>query len=73
MSSRAEHLKFCKDRAIKELETGTPNDAWSSMLSDMTKHEETATHPAIELGMMLSMTGHLSTAKQVREFILGFN
>jgi len=70
MMNRAEHLQWCKDRALECVSRGDKNGAMSSMFSDLKKHPETADHPAIELGMMLLMTGNLG---DVRNFIEGFN
>jgi hypothetical protein len=42
------------------------------MASDLGKHPETAGHPAIGLGAMLLLGGHLSSPAQMREFIDGF-
>lgn len=71
--NRAEHLQWCKDRALGELERSGTTDAIASMLSDMGKHDETADHKALELGMMLLLNGHLSTDHQMRQWIIGFN
>lgn len=74
--SRAEHLAWCKERALGELEadpTGQgPANAVASMSSDLNKHPETAGHMGSELGLMLLMGGHLRTEQQVREHIEGF-
>ena len=72
--NRSEHLDWCKERALEYLDTN--NDypqAWSSMVSDLGKHDETANHSAIELGMMMLMTGQLNTSEAMRKFINGFN
>ena len=77
MTTRAEHLAWCKQRAHAELEV--PNEAeglknaWASMASDLTKHPETETHAAIGLGMMMVMAGQLSTKSGMAKFIDGFN
>lgn len=70
---RNEHMDWCKERAYQYLETGDTTNAWSSMVSDLGKHEETAGHPAIEIGMMMLMTGQLSSVQDMRNFISGFN
>ena len=44
--TRAEHLEWAKGRALAYLERGEPDNALASILSDLSKHEETA-----ELGM----------------------
>ncbi len=49
------------------------SQAWASMVSDLRKHEETENHIAIVLGMMMTMTGQLSSSEKMREFINGFN
>jgi hypothetical protein len=43
------------------------------MGSDLSKHEETRGHKGIMLGAMLMFAGNLKTAKEMREFINGFN
>ena len=59
--SRAEHLAWCKQRALEYCDMGDVNQAYASMGSDLGKHPETANHPAIQLGMMLLMGGHFSS------------
>jgi hypothetical protein len=71
--NREEHLQWCKDRAMEYVKMGDFDNAVSSMLSDLGKHDETRDHPAIMLGVMLKMGGHLNTSKDVEDFILGFN
>lgn len=71
--TRAEHLAWCKQRALEYVDQGDLAQAIASMTSDLGKHFETAGHPAIELGMMLIMTGNLNTSAAVRKFIEGFN
>ena len=71
--SRAEHLQWCKRRALEYVERGQLHDAWASMASDLNKHPGTAKHAAIELGMMLLIGGHLDTPQKMRDFIEGFN
>lgn len=73
MMDRKEHLEWCKKRAIEYVDVGDLPNAWASMCSDLGKHEETRDHPAIKLGMMLYMSGNLSSPKQMKDFILGFN
>lgn len=73
--TRAEHLQWCKDRALAELDvdpTGRgPVNALASMNSDLRKHEETAGHLGIELGVMLAVAGKFRQPGQVREWIEG--
>lgn len=68
-TTRAEHLAWCKKRALEYL-PGDPTQAFTSMASDLNKHEETRGHIGIELGMNLLMNG--ATA-EIRSFIEGFN
>jgi hypothetical protein len=67
-----EHLEWSKKRAIAYADRGELTEAFSSMASDLEKHPETAKHPAIELGLMLLLTGNLSTPHKMREFIEEF-
>jgi len=39
--TRSEHIAWCKSRAREYLRRGDPVDAVASMVSDLTKHEET--------------------------------
>jgi hypothetical protein len=71
---RAEHLQWCKDRAIEILDTGDVNQAFTSMCSDVMKHPETEHHERTnQLGMMQLMMGLLSTPDKMRAWILGYN
>ena len=71
--NRQEHLEWCKKRALEYVDVGDTGQAIASMLSDLRKHPETENHPAIELYMMMHISGHLSTNDEVRNFINGFN
>ena len=71
--SRAEHLDWCKRRALEYVEVGDLDQAFASMASDLGKHPETAGHPGIRLGMGLCMGGHLRSQDDIRRFINGFN
>ena len=71
---RAEHLAWAKERAIDVLrQTEQPIQAWASFSSDMMKHDELATHIALELGMMHLAMGELSTLNEMEHFLDGFN
>lgn len=72
-TSRAEHLAWCKKRALEYCDIGDPSQVFSSMASDLRKHPETESHAAITLGMMMLMNGHLDTPEKMRKFIEGFN
>lgn len=71
--NRAEHLQWCKDRALEYVKRGDTQQAFASFGSDMSKHTETANHLALELGSMLFFGGHLSTEDKMRRWINGFN
>jgi len=71
--TRAEHLNWCKTRALELVDSGDLTLAYASMSSDLLRHPETETHAGIELGMMLIMAGELKTAHEMRKFIEGFN
>lgn len=70
--TRAEHLAWCKERALEYVDTD-PVNAWTSLVSDLGKHPETVDHMGIGLGVMELIRGGLSTPKQMRNFIEGFN
>ena len=72
-SGRAEHLEWCKRRALEYCDAGDTTQAYTSMASDLGNHPETANHSAIQLGMMMLMSGCLSTVHEMRQFIMGFN
>lgn len=71
-TSRDEHLQFAIARAQEYVDRGDLPGAMASLASDLLKHEETAGHGGIDLGYRLLFTGHLRTAPEMREFILGF-
>lgn len=73
VSTRAEHLAWCKQRANELINASRVDEAFASMGSDLNKHDETRGHVGMELGMMLYIGGHLSTPHKMREFINGFN
>lgn len=70
---RQSHLEWCKKRAYEYLDQGDVQNAYASMASDLNKHPDTQGHAAISLGMMLMMSGNLSTEREMRKFIDGFN
>lgn len=68
---QAEHLAWCKRRALEYVEAGKLIDGVTSMLSDLAKHQDTAcgSYGAL-LGMMAACTGN---ATAVRRWIESFN
>ena len=73
MTTRTEHLDWCKKRANDCIDNGDVSEAYASMCSDLQKHAETAGHMGIELGMLQIMGGMLSGANDMRNYINGFN
>lgn len=72
--TRSEHIVWAKGRALEYLDDpGGPDlmSAYQSLLSDLSKHEETRGHPAIELGNRQLFAGLLDTEARVRDFIEG--
>jgi len=71
--TRTEHLEWCKRRALEYVDAGDLSQAYASIASDLSKHPETEGHVAIQLGMMLMISGNLNTPSEMRKFIEGFN
>lgn len=71
--TRAEHMAWCKTRALEYVDAGDLNEAFASMVSDLGKHDETVGHPGIQLGMGLQLLGNLSNRSDMRRWIEGFN
>jgi len=72
--NRAEHLNWCKQRAMEYIRAGDLRQAFTSMCSDVMKHPETEHHSATnQLGVMLLMGGHLDSAEEMTEWIQGYN
>ena len=75
--TRAEHLMWCKTRALEYVDSGDLQQALASMISDLGKHPDTAGEgaqgTAISLGVSQTAAGFLGTAREMRKFIEGFN
>jgi hypothetical protein len=71
--TRAEHLAWCKTRALAYVDARDLPNAFASLVSDLRKHPETEGHEAMTLGMVLLFAGRLDTAKDMRDFIEGCN
>lgn len=73
--TRAEHLTWCKERAKEYAEQGNLQDAFASLVSDLSKHDETVNSVAAvsQLGMMELLAGTISTSDQMVRFIDGVN
>lgn len=70
--TRKEHLEGAKKRALEHIEEGNLNNCWASFVSDLSKHEETRDHAALELGTIMLAGGHLSTKESLEKFINDF-
>lgn len=73
MTTRSEHLAWCKQRAQEYVDRGQLIEGLTSMGSDLDKHPETAGHKGTAIGLGLLMIGALSTREEMRHFIDGFN
>lgn len=70
--TREEHLSWCKARAMKYVAAGDYQNAVTSMLSDMDKHEETKVRsPTLTMLGINAAVSH--DRREVERFILGFN
>jgi len=72
MMTRAEHLAWCKSRALELLDAGNVTEAFTSMMSDLSKHPDTDNHSGCQLGMLLLISGCLASPDQMRRFLEGF-
>lgn len=75
MTTRAEHLQRCKDRAMEYVKRGELLEAVTSMMSDLEKHPETsATKGALGmLGLLAAQQAQAGDRKAVVRYIEGFN
>jgi len=71
--NRADHLQWCKDRAMEYVNQGDTKQAFASFVSNLLKHPETENHLVIEMGMMLLLSGNLSTSYEMEQWINGTN
>ncbi len=72
--NRAEHLQWCKDRALAYVDEGDLQGAFMSMCSDVLKHPDTKNHAAVnELGLQMWCASLLDTPDQMRNWINGYN
>lgn len=71
--TREEHLKWCKERAIQEMDYHKdPKQGIISIASDLRKHPETNKEAMIQLTMMQLMMKPNITRQEVINFIDGF-
>jgi hypothetical protein len=76
--TRQEHIKWCKERAIAELNFYGNNpegykNAIVSMMSDIRKHPETNSEALVSLCGMQLMILQTMNRQKVIDFINGFN
>ncbi|MBK7362838.1 MAG: hypothetical protein IPJ01_11120 [Micavibrio sp.] len=71
--NRAEHLEWCKQRALEYVNKGDLKEAFASFQGDMEKHPETRGHKALQMGTMLLLGGQLLSVRQMKNWITGFN
>jgi hypothetical protein len=71
--TRDEHLAWAKKRALEYLDAGDPAQAFTSMLSDMTKHPEFENHPGNRIGVgFMMLDGWITNPSEVRRWIVGY-
>lgn len=70
--TREDHLLWCKRRALEYVERGELQQAFTSFVSDMSKHEGTKGHSFIGIGIEMLIAGLLDSRARMREFIEGF-
>lgn len=72
--TRREHLDWCIERAIKEMDFySDPKQAYKSMASDLRKHPETNNQGLITMCIMQPMMKPNASRQEVIDFLKGFN
>ncbi len=74
--TRAEHLKWCKGRALEYVARGNLVEAVTSMGSDLTKHPETEGCTKGAMGMLFLLAAQQAAegdSAAVKRYIEGFN
>lgn len=74
MISREEHLEWSKKRALEYLdELHDPRQAFTSMMSDLSKHPELKNHAGQQIGAgFMMLQGWIDNPEEVRRWIVGF-
>ena len=73
-TTREEHLKWCRKRAILEMDFySDPTKAVISMMSDLRKHPETNKEALQTLCTMMLIGQQIKTRQQAIDFLNGFN
>ncbi len=75
MRTRAEHIQFCKERAMALVNDGDLLQAVTSMMSDLTKHPETqhSSEVLAALGLLAMQQAQSGDRREVERYIQGFN
>ena len=72
--TRQEHLDACKKRALAYLDAGNVREGFTSMLSDLSKHNETKDHIGGRIGAeFMMLPGWIDNPVEVRRWIVGFS
>jgi hypothetical protein len=69
--TRAEHMAWCKQRALAEVEAGELHGAIASLASDFRKHPETD-QPSMHMLVTVGLLHHCGNPAETRRFIEGF-
>lgn len=73
MRTRAEHLAWCKARAVEMLDSGDIAGAAASMISDLNKHTEPLYDQITLTTLTMDAMLFRRTAADMRNWIEGFN
>ena len=75
MTTRAEHMAWCKERALEYADKGDAGLAMSSLVQDLGANPETAGSVQVVTGLMmpLALLGEFEKPGELRKFIEGFN
>ena len=73
MITKEEHIKWCKERANREIDFyKDPKQGLISMMSDLEKHPETRNHSGIKIAALMLFSGQIRTVEEAKKFIDGF-
>lgn len=73
MMTQDEHLEWAKKRALEYLDRYDPQQAFTSMMSDLGKHPELKDHAGIHIGVgYMMLPGWINDMQRVRRWIEGF-
>ena len=70
MTTREEHLEWCKERARVYIEAGDLSNAVASMASDMRKHPECGVNEFLVAAGMIHVINY--DEREVRRWVEGF-